>query len=430
MIYFSLISAEAERKDTFMRVYSKASVEENQAKRICEVELEALLRQGARRMLEQAIDWEVHAYVSGAGDALDENGRHQVVRNGYHQEREIQTGIGPLPVKVPRVKDKRPGCKFTSAILPPYMRKTPSIEALLPCLYLKGISSKDFPEALTAIVGPNAKGLSSNTILRLKKVWEQEYANWNRRPLSGKRYAYMWVDGIYFNVRLTDDRPCVLVIVGATQDGEKEVLAIHDGERESALSWREVLLDLKRRGLTEAPELAIGDGALGFWNALEEVFPKTRLQRCWVHKTANILDKLPKSVQPSAKSLIHEMYMAETEEDALKAYDEFMKRYGAKYPKACECLAKDKDVLFTFYDFPAEHWIHIRTTNPIESTFATVRHRTRQTKGGGSRTATLSMVFKLIMEAQKRWKRLRGYQLIAKVIEGVKFVDGIQVEAA
>ena len=285
-------------------------------------------------------------------------------------------------------------------------------------------------EALAAILGDQARGLSPSTIIRLKEAWQGEYAEWARRDLTGKHYVYLWADGIYFNVRLTDDRPCMLVVMGALADGTKELVAIHDGERESKLSWIEVVRDVKRRGLEEAPKLAVGDGALGFWAALEEVFPQTRQQRCWVHKTANILDKMPQKTQPSAKSLIHEMYLAETRADALVAFKEFVERYGAKCPKAVACLVKDKDVLFTFYDFPAEHWAHLRTTNPIESTFATVRHRHRQTKGCGSRTATLAMVFKLAREAERRWRKLNAYQLIRKVIEGVVFKDGIEKLAA
>jgi transposase-like protein len=302
---------------------------------------------------------------------------------------------------------------------------------LIPVLYLKGVSTGDFEEALRAILGPNATGLSAANIVRLKEGWQEEFTAWSKRDLSRKRYVYIWADGIYFNVRLDKDRPCVLVLMGSTHEGKKELIAVWDGHRESKESWQTVLRDLKTRGLKEAPHLAVGDGALGFWAALREEFPSTREQRCWVHKTANILDKMPKSVQPDAKKLIHEMYLSPTLKDATAALTEFKTRFGVKHAKAVECLAKDEDVLFTFYDFPAEHWLHIRTTNAIESTFATVRHRTRQTKGCGSRVATLSMVFKLALEAERKWRRLNGHELIAKVIEGVKFTDGeIKVSAA
>ena len=394
-------------------------------------ELDNILREGARRMLQAAVEAEVNAYVEDHKDLVDpDTGQRLVVRHGYAPERSIQSGVGDIAVKKPRARDRREGKEFTSSILPPYMRKAPSIEALLPVLYLKGISTNDFPDALEAILGEGAAGLSPSTICRLKRVWQEEYEEWNGRDLSGKKYVYWWVDGIYFNVRLTDDRPCLLVIVGTLEDGTKELVGIWDGERESKLSWLELLRDLKARGLKEGPKLCVGDGALGFWRAKEEQFPKARKQRCWVHKTANVLDKMPKKVQPSAKSKIHEMYMAETKEEALEAFDEFMERYGAKYPAACECLKKDKDVLFTFYDFPAKHWVHIRTTNPIESTFATVRHRSRQTKGCGSRKATLTMVFKLGREAEKRWRKINGYKLIPKVIAGVEFKDGIELSEA
>ena len=392
--------------------------------------LDGILQEGARRMLQKAIEAEVAAYIEAHAHLLSEDGRRKVVRNGHLPARELQSGAGPIPVTQPRVRDKRSGERFTSKILPPYLRRAPSIEALIPLLYLKGVSTNDMGEALAAILGDQARGLSPSTITRLKEAWQGEYTEWARRDLTGKRYVYFWADGIYFNVRLTSDRPCMLVVMGALADGTKELVAIHDGERESKLSWIELLRDLKRQGLEDAPTLAVGDGALGFWAALEEVFPATRHQRCWVHKTANILDKMPKKVQPGAKQLIHEMYLAETRADALAAFKEFVERYGAKYPKAVACLVKDKDVLFTFYDFPAEHWAHLRTTNPIESTFATVRHRHRQTKGCGSRTATLAMVFKLAREAERRWRKLNAYQLIRKVIEGVVFKDGIEKLAA
>ena len=325
------------------------------------------------------------------------------------------------------MRDKREGKSFTSAILPRYMRRVPSLDNLIPVLYLKGISTGDFTEALEAILGENAKGLSASTVVRLKKQWEQDFRAWTKRDLTGTRYVYFWADGIHFNVRLEDTenkRQCILVIIGAREDGTKELVAVLDGYRESKLSWMELLSSLKERGLSQGPKLAIGDGALGFWAALREAYPECEEQRCWVHKTANILDKMPKSVQPKAKERIHDIYLAPTKEQALVAYNSFITLYGKKFAEACECLSKDKEVLFTFYDFPAEHWIHIRTTNPIESTFATVRLRTEKTKGCGTRLATLTMVFKLVLETKKTWKKIKGYRLIPKVLEGVTFIDG------
>ncbi len=386
--------------------------------------LDEIAREGARRMLQAALVSEADDFIAQFGNVVDTEGRRVVVRNGYLPERELVSGVGSLAVKQPRVRDRSGHQKFTSKILPPFLRRLPRVDALIPVLYLKGISTGDFSEALTAILGPNVAGLSATNIVRLKEGWEKEFETWSKRELSGKRYVYWWADGLYFNVRLDKDRPCILVLMGATEDGTKELLAVWDGERESKVSWQTVLRELKRRGLTEGPKLATGDGALGFWAALEEEFPETEEQRCWVHKTANMLDKMPKSIQPDAKQLIHEMYRAPTLAAAKEASEEFKKRYSAKHPKAVECLTKDEDVLCTFYNFPAEHWIHLRTTNPIESTFATVRHRTRQTKGCGSRKATMAMVFKLGLEAQKRWRRLNGHRLLAKVIEGAKFVDG------
>ena len=393
--------------------------------------LDDILREGARRMLQAAVETEVADYVEEHAHLLEpDTGRRLVVRNGHQPERTLQSSLGDIPVAKPRVHDRRDGERFSSCILPPYMRRTPALEALIPLLYLKGISTNDFPEALAAILGENAPGLSASTVSRLKDVWQGEHQQWADRDLTGKRYVYWWADGIYFKVRLTPERPCLLVIVGTLEDGSKELVAIHDGERESTLSWRELLRDLKRRGLAGAPALCVADGALGLWAAMEEEFPEAREQRCWVHKTANVLDKLPKKVQPSAKRMIHQMYMAPTKAGALEAYGEFLALYGAKYPKACQCLQKDEDVLFTFYDFPAEHWRHIRTTNPIESTFATVRHRSRQTKGCGSRAATLAMIFKLAREAERSWRKLNGYELVAKVIRGVRFEDGVEVREA
>ena len=392
--------------------------------------LEGLLRRGARRMLQAALEYEVSEYIDRFQDRVDKEGHRQVVRNGYHKPREVTTGIGKIPVKQPRVADRRDGQRFTSGILPKYARRSPSIDTLIPTLYLKGVSTSSFSEALEAILGKDAPGLSPANITRLKQIWHDEYEGWKKRDLSGKHYVYIWADGIYFNVRLDDQRPCVLVLIGATSEGRKELIAIHDGQRESKLSWQTLLQDLKARGLTQAPALAIGDGALGFWAALEEEFSGTKPQRCWVHKTANVLDKLPKSVQPDAKRLLHEMYLAPTRKDALDVLDRFLKLYQAKYPKACECLSKDRDVLFTFYAFPAMHWLHLRSTNPIESTFATVRHRTRQTKGCGSVNATLAMVYKLVLEAEKTWMRLRGSNLIPLVVRGARFQDGELEKAA
>lgn len=407
---------------------------EDDARMIARLETESILedvcREGARRMLGVALELEVEQHIGLFQDLRDELGRRMVVRNGHHREREVVTGIGKIPVRQPRVNDRREEEQFTSAILPPYMRRAPSIDALIPALYLKGLSTSAYPDALKAILGEGVSGLSPANIVRLKQVWEQEFESWSKRDLHGKRYVYLWADAIYFNVRLEKDRPCVLVVVGATVDGRKELLAIQDGERESYLSWQHVLEDLKARGLKDDACLAIADRALGFWKALPEVFPGARAQQCWVHKTANVLDKMHKRVQPDAKRLIHAMYLAPTRDDAREAYNRFFALYESRYPKACECLKKDEDVLFTFYDFPAAHWVHLRTTNPIESTFATVRHRSRQTKGCGSRTATLTMVFKLATEAEKHWRRLNGHKLIPLVIQGDQFVDGELKQAA
>lgn len=390
--------------------------------------LDRLVREGAQRMLQAAIEAEVMEYIDVHQSLRDVAGRRLVVRNGHLPERKILTGAGPISVKKPRVNDRRDGHRFTSKILPSYLRRSPSIDALIPALYLKGVSTGDFQEALEAILGEGAAGLSPANIVRLKESWEEEYLDWSRRELTGKRYVYLWADGIYFNVRLTKERPCMLVLIGTLPDGRKELVGLLDGERESKLSWKELLLDVKRRGLAEGPELAVADGGLGFWPALEEVFPGAHEQRCWVHKTANLLDKMPKSVQPTAKLKIHQMYLSPTKREALEAYEDFLELYEDKFPKACECLRKDKEVLFTFYDYPAAHWQHLRTTNPIESTFSTVRHRTRQTKGCGSRTATLSMVYKLGREAEKKWRRLNGYELVIKVMTGTRYVDGVEQE--
>ena len=388
-----------------------------------------ILQQGAQKMLAQAIQEEVTAWIEERAEIRDPKGHQQVVRNGYLPQRKITTGVGEVAVTQPRVRDRRPAGqaeKFTSKILPPYLRKTKSIEELIPWLYLKGISTGDFSEALAALLGEDAKGLSATTVTRLKKVWEGEYQDWNKRSLADKEYVYVWADGVHFNIRLEEDRQCILVLMGATKDGKKELIAIADGYRESEQSWKTLLLDVKARGLAVDPKLATGDGALGFWKAIRQVWPKTREQRCWVHKTANILDKMPKRLQPTAKAMLHEIWMADTRENANKAFDLFVATYEAKYSKAVACLTKDRDVLLTFYDFPAEHWIHVRTTNPIESTFATVRLRTKRTKGSGTRTACLTMVFKLMQSAQKRWRALNGSERIPDVIQGVTFVNGIK----
>lgn len=388
--------------------------------------LEQIARGGAQKMLKLALENEVEEYIQKHSDEVDRDGKRAVVKNGSMPKRNIITGMGPIAITQPRLDDRRldNGERFSSSILPKYLRRIPSIDNLIPVLYLKGISTNDFGSALSDILGEGASGLSSTNIVRLKKVWENDYQLWRKRDLSGKDYVYFWVDGIYFNVRLDDNRSCILVIMAADRHGNKELLAVTDGYRESKAGWREMLLDLKIRGLEIGPRLSIGDGGLGFWAALDEVYPETKRQRCWVHKTANILDKMPKAVQSKAKSMIHDMYMAPTKKDALEAYDHFVNAFEDKYPNAVNCLTKDKEDLFTFYDFPAIQWIHIRTTNPIESTFATVRLRTKKTKGCGSRVATLTMVFKLALEASKTWKRLKGHQFILYVLENKKFVDG------
>lgn len=386
--------------------------------------LDEMLRDGARKMLQEAIEAEVALYIQDCQELRDPMNRRIVKRNGHLPERSILTGIGSLNIRQPRVKDKREGVAFSSVILPKYKRRTPSLDAAIPELYLRGISTNNFPEALTALLGEKAAGLSATNIVRMKEIWQQEYQSWQSRHFEGTRYVYIWADGIYFNIRLDEDRPCMLVLIGATEEGRKELIGLHDGVRESKQSWRDFLQNVKSRGLVIDPSLAVGDGALGFWSALEEEYPRCQQQRCWVHKTANILDKMPKSVQSNAKRMIHEMYQSPTKTAALKAYDGFLVHYEAKYPGACKCLEKDKEQLFSFYDFPAEHWQHIRTTNPIESTFATVRHRSRQTKGCGSRMATLTMVYKLGTMAQKGWRRLRGFALLSKMVAGVKFKDG------
>ena len=397
--------------------------------------LQEVLREGAQEMLTRAIHVEVAAYVDEHADERDDNGHRLVARNGYKLQRRIETGVGLVEVRQPRVNDRRveengERFRFTSKILPPYLRRTKSIDELIPWLYLKGISTGDFSEYLQHLVGTETASLSPTTVVRLKETWVKEQQEWSRRSLEDKRYVYLWVDGIHFNIRLEEGRQCILVVLGATVDGKKELLAIADGYRESAQSWKEVLLDLQARGLEEPPKLAVGDGALGFWKALAEVFPSTPGQRCWVHKTANILAKLPKNKQAVAKEDLQQIWMAETRAEANKAFDLFVKKYEAKYPKAVACLVKDREQLLVFYDFPAEHWKHLRTTNPIESIFATVRLRHRRTKGSGSRLACFAMVFKLVQSASKRWRRLTGHALITDVIHGVQFKDGIRENVA
>lgn len=385
-----------------------------------------VLREGARELLAQAVEAEVAEFLGKYRGEQDKTGRTRMVRNGYLPARTIQTGIGDVPVKAPRVRDRAGEIRFSSAILPTYLRRTKTIEELLPWLYLKGISTGGFSEALAALLGRDAPGLSAGTISRLKTVWQTEHSRWEMRSLASKRYVYLWVDGIHFGVRLEQANQCILVVIGATPEGKKELVALSDGFRESEQSWKEVLMDLKQRGLKVDPKLAIGDGALGFWKALPQVFGSTQAQRCWVHKTANVLNKLPKHIQAKAKTELQQIWMAETREDAHHAFATFVQNYQPKYPKAAECLAKDHESLLSFYDFPAEHWHHIRTSNPIESTFASVRLRTAKTRGCGSRTSILSMVFKLTMSAEQRWLKLRGAERIAEVIQGVKFKNGVR----
>jgi putative transposase len=393
--------------------------------------LTEVLRNGARALLSQAVEAEVAALLNRHADQRTDDGRQRLVRHGHLPEREIVTGIGPVAVRCPRVRDRvgdgSERIRFSSAILPPYARRSKSLEVLIPILYLKGVSTGDFEEALLALLGKDAGGLSASTIGRLKDAWSDEHARWSKRDLSAKRYVYFWADGIHVQARLEDDAQCLLVIIGATPEGKKELVGLIDGVRESTQSWRELLLDLKRRGLAVGPELSVADGALGFWQAVEEVWPKTRGQRCWVHKTANVLNKLPKSLQSKAKRSLQEIWMAETKKDALVAFDAFVETWSPKYEKAVECLTKDRDALLAFYDFPAEHWKHLRTSNPIESSFATVRHRTVRSKGCLSNKTALAMIYKLVEAAEKNWRRLDGHNQLPKIILGVKFTDGIEV---
>ena len=389
--------------------------------------LTEVLRRGAKELLQQAVEVEVAEAIAQFAELKDEQGRRRVVRNGYLPERSIQTGIGAVAVRAPRVRDRAGELKFSSRLLPPYLRRTRSLDELLPWLYLKGLSSSDFSGALTALLGPAAPGLSAAKICRLKELWRLEYEQWRRRSLRDKEYVYVWADGIYFGVRLEDARQCMLVVIGATKEGHKELLGLTDGYRESEASWKELLLELKERGLTVEPKLAIGDGSLGFWKALPQVFGSTRAQRCWKHKTANVLNKLPKGLQLKAKAELNDIWMAESRAAAEQAFDKFLLRYEAKYAKASECLHKDRSALLTFYDFPALHWSHIRTTNPIESTFATVRLRTSKTRGCVSRGGLLAMVFKLMKVAEQKWYKLKGSEFLVQVIQGVRFKDGTQV---
>jgi transposase-like protein len=389
--------------------------------------LTEVLRRGAKELLQQAVEVEVAEALAQYAALKDERGRQRVVRNGYLPERNIQTGIGAVAVRAPRVRDRAGELKFSSRLLPPYLRRTRSLDELLPWLYLKGLSSSDFSGALTALLGPAAPGLSAATICRLKEIWRLEYEQWRQRSLRDKEYAYVWADGIYFGVRLEDARQCLLVVIGATKEGRKELLGLTDGYRESEASWKELLLELKERGLTVDPQLAVGDGSLGFWKALPQVFGRTRAQRCWKHKTANVLNRLPKGLQRKAKAELNDIWMAESRAAAEQAFDRFLLSYQAKYPKASECLHKDRSALLTFYDFPALHWQHIRTTNPIESTFATVRLRTGKTRGCVSRGGMLAMVFKLTKVAEQKWYKLKGSELLVQVTQGIRFKDGTQV---
>lgn len=390
--------------------------------------LHDLIREGARQLIATAVNAELESMLKSYSHQRDSEGRRAVVRNGYLPQRSIQTGVGEVAVQVPKVRDRNgSGIKFNSSLLPPYLKRAQSLDELIPWLYLRGVSTGDFQEALRALVGDQAKGLSPNTVARLKAHWLNEHGQWRCRDLSQKRYVYLWADGVYSNVRM-DDRLCLLVIMGVTEHGRKELIAVEDGYRESAASWLEVLTDLRNRGLKTPPKLAVGDGALGFWAALSKAFPETRQQRCWVHKTANVLEKLPKAMQPKVKTALHDIYLAETREAAHKAFENALQRFGAKYPKAMQCLNKDRDELLAFYDFPAEHWVHLRTTNPIESTFATVRLRTKKSRGCGSRDTTLAMVFKLLQTAQKRWKRIKGFKLLELVVNNIQFRNGERVD--
>ena len=391
--------------------------------------LSTMLREGAQRLVAQAVRAEFDDFLARVSGARLEDGRAAVVRNGFQPEREVLTGLGPVSVRIPKARSRAAApAVFHSRLVPPYVRRAKSVDAVLPWLYLHGVSTGNMQEALAALLGSEAAGLSASVVARLKGVWMEEYRLWRRAKLGKDRWVYLWVDGIYSGLRAEDARLCALAVIGVNERGQKKLLALEDGVRESKQSWREVLLALKGRGLTMPPRLAVGDGALGFWAALREIYPATRQQRCWVHKTANVLNYLPRSLQPKAKAALHEIWMAETKADAMTAFNQFAVTFGAKYPKAVECLVKDREALLAFYEFPAEHWSHIRTSNPIESTFATIRHRTERTKGCLTRDGMLSMIFKLGMSAEKNWRRLRGFEWLAKVISGVTFRDGIEVQ--
>ena len=391
-----------------------------------------ILRSGARQLLAQAVEMEAEAFLLAMKGLKLPDGRDRLVRHGHGPERTIQTGIGPVEVERVKIRDRAAAengerIRFTSAILPLWARRTKSLDTLLPVLYLRGISTGDFQEALAALLGQNAPNLSPAVISRLTAEWQGEYERWQKRDLSARRYVYVWADGVFLQARMEDHGECMLVLIGATPEGKKELIGFQVGVRESAQSWRELLVEVKSRGLTIAPEIAVGDGALGFWKALDEVFPGTRHQRCWVHKTANVLNKVTLSVQTNMKKDLREIYLAPNRASAEVAINVFAEKYGAKYDKAVECLTKDREALLALYEFPAEHWDHLRTTNPIESVFATVRHRTVRTKGSLSPTTARLMVFKLLCAASKTWRRLKGTNHLPKIIAGVRFRDGIEV---
>ncbi len=413
---------------------NRPEVIENPEENVFDSMLDEVVRKGAQKMLRTALNLEVEEFCESHEQLQDSEGRRLVVRNGFNRARDIVTAAGPLRVRTPRVDDRvleeAGESRFKSSLVPPYLRRSKNIEELVPVLYLKGISTGDFTEALAKILGKDVIGFSAENIVRMKQIWQEDYRLWMSRDLSRSRYVYWWVDGIYFNVRLDDDRQCILVIIGAKADGTKELVAVVDGFRESKESWASIIRELKRRGLTAGPELAIGDGALGFWAAIAEEFPKTKTQICWVHKTVNVLDKMPSSLQGKAKKMIHDIYLAPTQMDANVAFDVFIEEFDLKYPKAVDSVRRHRQELLSFYDFPAEQWQHIRSTNVIESTFSTVRLRTKKTKGCGSRIATLTMVFKLAESAEKRWKKLRGYRKISQLLEGVQFQDGVALQKA
>ena len=389
-----------------------------------------MLRKGAQDLIRQAVEAELTALMEQFKDIKTEDGKAAVIRNGYLPERKIQTGIGPVSVRIPKIRSKTAeAITFNSQLVPPYVRKSKSLEAAIPWLYLKGISSGEMEDALQALLGIKAGGLSSSTVSRLKKEWAKEYQDWHRQRLDDRRWVYIWADGIYSGLRGDEGKLCALVVIGVDQSGNKHFLAIEDGVRESKQSWKEVLSGLKNRGMNK-PELAIGDGAMGFWAALEEEFPEAKMQRCWVHKICNVLNYFPKSTQPKAKEKLRDIWQAETKEEAQKAFNAFVNAFEAKYPRAVKCLTKDRDFLLNFYDFPAEHWQSIRTSNPIESTFGTIRHRTKRSKGCLNRDGMLHMMFKLGKCAEKNWRRLRGYKTLTKVIEGVLFKDGEEIKEA